>query len=224
MTIRLGHAHRERGVLLGYALPAMLASAMVAAVNWLCAAMLANRPGGYADLGIYNAANQWFLAVSVLPLIIGRAAFPVLTEQLSQNNRDNSRWIIWASIRANIAVALPVVLGGCLLSRSIMQLYGPAFAEAWPTLIAALVTGGLSIVHVPFTTVIWSLGRMWTALWLNFVWGLAFCLATHLLIDRGSLGLAAARLLATTVAVVGTAALASREMGIRRPSAEPALR
>jgi len=170
--------------------------------------MLANRTGGYAELGVYNAANQWFLAVAVLPLIIGRAAFPVLTERLSLGDRAGSRWIILSSIRANATIVLPVILVGCLLSRPIMRLYGAAFAAAWPILVIALLTGGLSIVQVPFTNLILAQGHAWTSLLINLAWGLMFYLATHLLIERGAIGLGTARLISTAVSAAATVAAA----------------
>jgi hypothetical protein len=37
------------------------------AVVWGCSAMLANQPRGYAELGVYNAANQWQQAIQFLP-------------------------------------------------------------------------------------------------------------------------------------------------------------
>jgi len=208
VPLSLAPTVRERKVLLGFSLPWMLGSAMIAPANWFCATMLANRTGGYAELGVYNAANQWFLAVAVLPLIIGRAAFPVLTERLSLGDRAGSRWIILSSIRANATIVLPVILVGCLLSRPIMRLYGAAFAAAWPILVIALLTGGLSIVQVPFTNLILAQGHAWTSLLINLAWGLMFYLATHLLIERGAIGLGTARLISTAVSAAATVAAA----------------
>jgi hypothetical protein len=51
------------------------------------------------------------------------------------------------------------------------------------------------VFHWPVAQIIAASGRMWTGLLMNIGWGVVFLLGTLLLLDRGSLGVAAARAL-----------------------------
>lgn len=47
---------RELSILWRFSLPAVLAGSMVSPVNWICSALLVNRPNGYGEMGIFTAA------------------------------------------------------------------------------------------------------------------------------------------------------------------------
>lgn len=52
------HCGREWPLLWQFSLPAVLSGASVVPMHWAVYAPLANQPGGYADLGVFNAANR----------------------------------------------------------------------------------------------------------------------------------------------------------------------
>jgi len=55
-----------------FSVPAFLSSAMTIPVTWISNAMLIRSPGGYAEMGIYNAANQMRTAATYIPGLVGR--------------------------------------------------------------------------------------------------------------------------------------------------------
>src|SRR5262245_42123812 len=57
----------EWPVLWRFSLPAMLCSVLVVPVNWVGMAWLANQANGYAEMGVFNAANQWRTAILFVP-------------------------------------------------------------------------------------------------------------------------------------------------------------
>ena len=190
---------REWSILWKFSLPAVLASSMVGPVNWACAAMLVNRPGGYGEMGIFSAANQWYAMLMFLPGILCSVVLPVLSDQLGQDNTKQSMKTLVLAIKMNLLIVAPLVLVASIASPYIMSLYGEGFADGWPTLVVVLLTAGLLAVQTPVGTIIAASGRMWVGFAMNMGWALVFIGATLLLIDHDSLGLATARMLSYIV-------------------------
>jgi len=184
---------QEWNVLLSFSLPAVLAGAMVGPVNWVCNAMLVNQPNGYAEMGVFNAANQWYNAMLFLPGVLGQAMLPILSERLGDKDSLRSGKILALSIKLNGAVVLPIVITGCVISPFIMHLYGESFRPAWPTLVVVLLTAGLVAVQTSVGHIIVASGRIWTGFIMNIGWGLTFIGITWAFLDLGALGLAMAR-------------------------------
>lgn len=193
IKINFKEFRQELKVLWNFSLPAFLSGIMVSPVNWICNAMLVNQPNGYVEMGIFNAANQWFTALLFIPGILGSALLPILSEQMGLNNRPLSKKALTLSIKLNGASVLPLVMVGCLISPFIMQLYGETFSEAWPTLVIVLLTAGLLSIQTPVGNIIAASGRMWLGFIMNAGWGLLFISITWTLLNWGAIGLAIAR-------------------------------
>jgi len=189
-----------------FSFPATMAGMMVAPVNWACMAMLVNRPGGYGEMGIFNAANQWFMAAMMLPSTIGQAILPVLSERIGAGDNRRSASILKKCIQLNaVVVLIPSLLGG-LLSTQIMKSYGAGFTGGWRVLLVCLLTACLVAVQTPVGLVLVASGRLWTGFLMNAGWGAVFVGSTVLLLPMGAFGLASARCLAYLVHTTWVAA------------------
>jgi O-antigen/teichoic acid export membrane protein len=186
----------EVGVLWRFSLPALFAGAMAIPINWACGALLVNQQGGYAEMGVFNAANQWFNALLFLPSMVGQAVLPVVADLLSNDDTRRSGRVLAILIKVNGLAMLVPILAGCLLSPLIMASYGPGFRNAWPTMMIVLVTAGVLGIQTPVGQIIIAAGRMWLGALMNLGWGVVFIIGTLLLIHRGAFGLATARLIA----------------------------
>lgn len=193
VPLRAHGCRHEWKVVRDFSVPAALSGAMVGPVNWLCVAMLANRTNGFAEMGIYNAANQWFSALLFLPGIFSQVILPVLSERLGENDTAMSAKILSATIKANALVILPMVIAGSAAGSLIMKSYGDGFAGGWSTLVVVLITAGLVAVQVPVGQIIAASGRMWTGFGMNLGWALVFIFSTHVFVGSGAFGLASAR-------------------------------
>lgn len=198
----------ELPILWRFSVPAVAAGLMVAPVNWICSAMLVNQPHGYVEMGAYNAASQWYTALVFLPAILGTGLLPLLSASMGEGDAQSTRKVLSFMLRLNAVIVFPCVIVMALLSRYIMGAYGHGFTSAWPTLIAVVMTAGVYAVIAPIGDVIAASGRMWLGFLMNVGWGLVFVVATWLLVGRGSLGLASARLLAYSVHAIWTFAFA----------------
>lgn len=183
----------ELPVLWKFSLPAVLAGSMVGPVDWVCSAFLVNQPNGYGEMGVFNAANQWFAMLMFLPGLLGSVVLPVLSERLGQKDADRSLKTMVLAIKANAFLVMPVVLVASIASPYIMNFYGKGFSNGWPTLVVVLLTAGLLAIQAPVGQIIAASGRMWIGFAMNIGWALVFILGTLLLIGKGSVGLATAK-------------------------------
>jgi O-antigen/teichoic acid export membrane protein len=184
---------KERGVLWRFSLPAVLGGALVGPVNWACGALLVNQPGGYGEMGIYSAANQWFAMLLFLPGLLGQVVLPVLSDQLRQKNTGQTTRTLALSIKANLIIVMPMAIAASMASPYIMRSYGPGFADGWPTLVIVVFTAGLLAVQTPVGQIIAASGRMWIGFVMNAGWALSFVLTTLMFVNRGAIGLASSR-------------------------------
>jgi O-antigen/teichoic acid export membrane protein len=204
IPLTLRGCNRELSVLWRFSLPAVLAGSMVGPISWLCNTVLVNQRNGYAEMGIFSAANQWYTALLLLPSVLGQVLLPVLAERFSQNQKNQIRGIMALGIKANALAVFPIVLLAGAGSRYIMRLYGEGFRNGWPTLVVVLLTTGIVSVQIPVAYVIAASGKMWLALLMNMGWGLAFLAFTYLLRQHGAFGLGLARCLAYVLHAVWT--------------------
>jgi O-antigen/teichoic acid export membrane protein len=184
---------KEWGVLWKFSLPAVLCGIMVGPVNWVCGAMLVNQPGGYGEMGIYSAANQWSALLLFLPGILGQVVLPVLSDQLGLKNHSQSSRTLALAIKVNLIIVMPLIIATSFASPYIMKAYGRGFVDGWPTLIVVVLTAGLLAIQTPVGQIIAASGRMWTGFIMNAGWAFVFLLSTLLLADRGAIGLASSR-------------------------------
>jgi O-antigen/teichoic acid export membrane protein len=210
IRITLRSSRQEWPLLWTFTLPTLLGAILTAPVYWACNAMLVNRPGGYAEMGILNAANQWYVAVLFVPGVLAQVLLPIITERLSQQQREHSRRLLRASIIANGVIAAVIVTVGGIFSPVIMRFYGAQFAGAWPTLVAVLLAAGLQTLQTPIYDFMIAKGRMWTILWLNAAWAATILAMTALLVRWGAFGVASARLLAYIATVCWISVIAYR--------------
>jgi O-antigen/teichoic acid export membrane protein len=192
----LNHWKHELKVLWTFSIPAALAGIMVIPVNWICSAILVNQRDGYAAMGAYSAANQWYGALLSIPAVLGSALLPLLSERLGDDDKESSTRLLVLMMKVNGAVLIPCGLVICVFSPFIMRVYGGGYKGAWPTLIAVSATAVVMGVITPVGDIITASSKMWTGFAMNAGWALIFILATISLVHWGAVGLASARLIA----------------------------
>lgn len=189
----IGDRHDTR-IFCRFTIPSAMAGSLVAPVTWICTALLVNQRNGYGEMGIFNAANQWYTALLFLPGILGQVLMPVLSERISVAGTEASARLLHRSIIALAVMFAPVALIGCLMSPLIMRAYGPDFASHWSTLAVIFATGFVLAVQTPVGNFISASGQMWVGFAMNAGWAIATLGFTFALVSRGALGVASARL------------------------------
>ena len=196
----------ERRVLWDFSLPALLSSAMVVPVTWVVATLLVNEPNGYAEMGVFNAANQWRTTLLFLPGLIGQVVVPILSSLQNAGGRHPARRVLLGSVLTNGLCTVPVVLVLLPCSSWIMSFYGQAFSARGTVLQVSLLSGALLAIQTPVGNLIAAFGRMWAGLLMNAGWAACFlCVAYGLLaLGWGAQALACAYLAAYLVHALWT--------------------
>ena len=192
-------AWSEWPVLVSFSLPAFLTTMIAGPVFWGCNALLANQPNGYNELGVFNAANQWYAAVAFLPGLLTTAALPVLSERYGAKDSAGNARIMKGLMRLTAIVVIPLVMVLSLLSVVIMRGYGEAFEKGYLTLILSVAAAGAQCMTVPCWYVIMASSRMWVCFVMNCGWSAVLLIGTLCLIRHGAVGVAGARLIAFVI-------------------------
>jgi O-antigen/teichoic acid export membrane protein len=124
---------------------------------------------------------------------------PVLSERFSQGDGEGVTKVLRGVVIVSGLAILPFVLAGSIASPWIMGLYGASYRDGWPTFVLVLITAGLTTASNPVGYFLAASESLWTGVFLNAGWALAFIGMTHVLVVRlgaGALGLASARLVA----------------------------
>ena len=191
---------RERRVLWILAIPALLSGIMVAPVVWVTNALLVNTPGGYGEMGVFNAANQWRTLLMYVPSIVLTPLLPIMTQLHAAGQFQELRRVLIRTSAASVGVVSCLALGFSLFAKPIMQLYGSGFESGTDIfyllmLVSVLLSAGLVVGGLLSST-----GAMWTGFLFNSVWAAIMMGTAALAIPRyGALGLAFAYALSYSV-------------------------
>lgn len=190
----------ERGLLIKFSLPAVLCGLMVSPVTWACSAILVNQTNGYAEMGIFNAANSWQKAILFLPSCIGGIALPMLSELHTNSDRIQYRQALKYNLIVNSAAALLAFAFVAAFSQIIMKTYGAQFASGYLVLIILSLSSVMIAVGSVVGNVLASKGRMWTGFTFNLCWAvIMLMLAFYMVPKYGAMGLAITNLIAYVV-------------------------
>jgi O-antigen/teichoic acid export membrane protein len=161
----LGEFH----VLWRFSLPTVLSSLAQSPVGWLTNTILVNQAGGYAELGVYNAA----LRIKSLPDSLVNPfltpILPALAERRSANDWPACKRIYSQAVALICLVVVPFCL--LLMTAPLLAFlpYGKQYFGE-PSLVRWLMLHGiLSALCGPLGFVFLITGRMWLALVLSLV-------------------------------------------------------
>lgn len=189
-------AWSEWRVLLGFSLPAFLTTMIAGPVYWTCNALLANQPNGYNELGVFNAANQWYAAIGFIPGVLTTAALPIFSERFGAKDCAGNFGIMKVLMKLTALVVIPLCICLSLAANVILRGYGAAFGDRPWVLIFSVAAASAQCITVPCWYVIMASGRMWTCFVMNFGWSVILLAGTLCLIRFGATGVAGARLIA----------------------------
>ena len=187
---------QEKGLIWRYNLPTLCCGAVYVPSMWLANMILVRMPGGYAEMGIFSAADRLRTAIMFLPGLLGGVALPMLASLSAKSDVGRYRKVLSANLAISISLSLAVAAPIALLARWIMASYGPEFAEGRWVLVILCAT---AVTHAAYWIVSQSLvskGRVWTIFGMNLGWAVLLLGTTWLLRGHGARGLAVAYLAA----------------------------
>jgi O-antigen/teichoic acid export membrane protein len=199
----------ERAVLWRFSVPALLSTAMVAPVTWFGNVVVVNQAGGYPEIGVFNAAGQWRLALNFLPGVIGQTFMPILSNAFGERHILSFKKVLRLNFLFVTASAALLVAPMLIFPRQLMGVFGLEFARGSSILQVLCIATVFSSVAAVVGNGIAGMGRMWHGFWLNLVWAAAFVCCSLAFAKQLAFGLALAYLVSYLVhaVTVGTYAV-----------------
>jgi O-antigen/teichoic acid export membrane protein len=186
-------------------LPSIGASAAVAPVAFICASMLANETDGMRQLGAFFALEQLSMVLTYIPSLVVQSTVPVLASLVAED-KNKAFYYVRKMAGYQIAVLAVLVFVASISAQYVLTLYGQLveFRSAYLVMLLNV------FITVPLATLgayIQATGRFSLGSGLNLAWAASFVLGSFYLQQFGCTGIQVARLLATCVLGLGTAAV-----------------
>jgi O-antigen/teichoic acid export membrane protein len=183
---------RELGILHRFSLPAFLGSILVVSAIWACNALLARQPQGYAELGLYAAADKWRVAIVFVPTYVFAMVVPVLSNLHGESDGAGFRTVFRATLQLNASLALLAAIGVAAFAAPIMAVYGKSFRGGQPVLIVLALSAIAEVLNAILGQPLIAARQMWWRFGFDvLLFAVLVGLAWALIPKWGALGLAA---------------------------------
>jgi len=143
---------REAPRVLRFSAATLIGSATIGPALWLSRVWLVQGQDGYAQVGIFEAANKWSSAILFLPTAIAAFQIPILTSHLAMGHLREYRRVFLVNVAVAMAMTIIPGITVALAARPLMSLSGEKFTQG----ATVLVILSLSSVSVALNT---SLGQ-----------------------------------------------------------------
>ncbi len=194
----------ELSVLWHVSLPAMATLLLWLPVTWIGTLMLVREPGGFGEMGLFGAANQWFSLLMFVPGVITQTILPILSEQVSAGGRTEARHLALRSAAIMLVlvalIALPLMVGSPLIASA----YGPDFADGALVFILMFAVAITAAPQGILSNYLAAENRFWLRFRLNVLWAICYLIAAYSLVSHGAVGLTSAMIIAYAVRTLAT--------------------
>jgi O-antigen/teichoic acid export membrane protein len=162
-AIRADHAgiRREWAALVNFAVPAALSGFSTLPALWVCNAMLARSDGGFGELALYVAANNFRVMVLFLPNVISGASGSLLNNQRGVGDDRRYEEVLRSTLQY---VAVAAVAGALFVSGTgplLLALFGSEFPAAYAVLLILAGAAVLEALGGAAYLVVQSHARLW---------------------------------------------------------------
>ncbi len=170
----------ELAILWKFAVPALLLMTLDGPVMWAGNVLLVRQTNGYAEMGVFNAANQWRGALLFLPGIVAPSFLAVLSNLNASGQKKEFRHTVTISFIIIAAVAAAPGAIVAIGAGPIMGAYGKGFENNQATLVIIAASSILAAAALPFIQMTAALGKMWYNVAVHTVWAVVFLLVIGL--------------------------------------------
>jgi O-antigen/teichoic acid export membrane protein len=214
IPIRWREAGKEVAILATFSLPTLCSGALYVPSMWIANMILVNSQGGYAEMGIFSAADRWRTAILFLPSLLGGVTLPMLARLRAESATERYNNLLWTNIKlsalASAAVAAPIAF----LAPWIMARFGDGFAEGAWVLVTLCITAVAFAAYWIVGQSLVSRGHVWTMFLFNLGWATTLLTSEWFLRGYGAQGLATAYLLADIARLMAALVYANRMRSI----------
>jgi O-antigen/teichoic acid export membrane protein len=113
----------------------LLGSICTMSAMWFANLVLVAQPGGYASLGVFNAAERWRQLLLFLPASFSPVILTTLSNLHGRKDPDAYRRLFGLNLAVSIAVVVVPSIGIMLCAGPAMGLFGDEYRGGWMTLV-----------------------------------------------------------------------------------------
>jgi O-antigen/teichoic acid export membrane protein len=201
----------EMGLFWKFSLPSVLIGVLDSVVHWGAGALVVNRMGGYADMGVYNAAMrvrsipEGVLAMLIAPII------PMLSEAFGKSDSSSYN----KTLRMFLIMCVLTIVPVCLVQSAAPDLTLLPFGNEYrghPSLVQWLMLHSIFIsLGTCVGYVLVTVGRVWLVWSLSLVFAISYALLSVLLVPHyGVAGYAASDTIAYIISTLLSVAVLYR--------------
>ena len=210
VPIRWREVRKEVEVLVRFSFPVLCGSVVYVPAMWLANMIMVKTPGGYAQMGIFSAADRWRTAILFLPTVLAGVTLPLLASLRGEGDSQKYHNLLWSNIKLSVLASFAVAAPIALVAPWIMASYGPGFGEGSWVLVALCTTSVAFAAYWIVGQALVSRGQVWTMFSLNLGWAVTLLTCEWLLRGHGARGLALAYLVADTAQMTAALICANR--------------
>jgi O-antigen/teichoic acid export membrane protein len=197
LTIFKADNWKEWRILPKFTLPAIISGLFVPPVLWFCNTVLVKQPNGYAELGLFQAANQWRMLIAFIPSLLAGVMMPIFSETFSKESNKDFVYAFEINMKVTWSFALPMTIIVISLNKPLGALFGKQFSGMEYIIIFLMISVFFSTINEVIGTGIAGAGRMWVGLLTNIAWATVITISTSVLVPKLSArGLALSYLIA----------------------------
>jgi len=195
---------KEINVLWKFSIPSLLSNVMTSPIQWIINTIMVNTVGGYSELGLFNAANQWRNSLLIFPRWMGQTVTPILSDKYGVGDKKSVRRLVGVNLLFNMIIVIPFCIAILFGKNIIMDSYGKTFIEGNASLLILAMSAVLLSIQMPLGHTIAASGKMWIGFVLNGIMGCTLITVFFFLRSKGSLGLSYAYLIAYFFHIIWT--------------------
>ncbi|WP_372745760.1 oligosaccharide flippase family protein [Lutibacter sp.] len=162
--------------ILDISIPAFLSSIATSPVNWISTSIFVNQPGGYKDIGTYNAGNQLRTLVLFLPDSAGKITIPKLANEFGDKNLKKFKKTVSVTFLLNLVLSVLPAMVLYIFGGFFQQFMGLKFNLSDDLIAIVLLTGVLIAVTNAIGYIFICSNLIWYDFLLRVFWGLALIL------------------------------------------------
>jgi len=187
---------QEFAIFSSFSLPVIISGIIPVLVFWIAKAILLRTPGGFAQLGVFTATEQWLIILAFIPGQMANVSQPILSSIYATKDTRRFRKAIVGNIVFPVSIAIFFGLVIIAFSEWIPILYGDNYSLMAPLLVIMCLVGVLRVFGGAVGTLLVTINKMWPSFWINLVWGGVLIGSIIILAPLGARGLALANILA----------------------------
>lgn len=184
ITITYQGCWQEWHILHGYSLPSLLANLIATPTLLLCMTWVAQRPDGYNELALYQAAYQWHGPIIFIPMMLTSVISPILVKEWEFGTPHRYQKLLFSIVIALLTITGIPILILSIFSHSIMALYGETFKDGANILILLLLAAPLHALAKVGSSALLSMNKAWYIFITDAIWALIMLSFTLVLLPK----------------------------------------